>query len=86
MAAAHSPIRLACLGAVLYRFDGAPVRRVEYEDAQHYQIHRSSMQDRTGCLGQLRMGWGGRSPDGMPGQTSATERQPRSNEVVGHAH
>jgi predicted ATPase len=44
--ATHSPILLACPGALIYSFDHAPVRPVQYEQTEHYQIYKSFMQDR----------------------------------------
>jgi predicted ATPase len=48
--ASHSPILLACPGAVIYSFDTYPLRQVEYEDTQHYQIYRGFMEDRDKYL------------------------------------
>jgi len=44
--ATHSPILLACEGARIYSFDHVPVRFIEYEDTEHYQIYRKFMIDR----------------------------------------
>jgi predicted ATPase len=38
--ATHSPIVLSCPGATIYSFDHVPVRRVAYEDTEHYRIYR----------------------------------------------
>ena len=43
--ATHSPILLACPGAVIYSFDHSPLAQVRYEDTQHYQIYRSFMEN-----------------------------------------
>jgi predicted ATPase len=43
--ATHSPILLACGGATIYSFDHAPVRVVEYEETEHYQIYRKFLAD-----------------------------------------
>jgi len=48
--ATHSPILLACPGAVIYSFDHAPVKPVEYEDTEHYRIYRDFMEDRSRFL------------------------------------
>jgi predicted ATPase len=48
--ATHSPILLACPGAVLYSFDRSPLRQVRYEETEHYRIYRDFMQDPAGCL------------------------------------
>ena len=39
--ATHSPILLACAGAKIYSFDGVPVRKIEYEETEHYRIYKS---------------------------------------------
>jgi predicted ATPase len=44
--ATHSPLLLACPGAVLYSFDAVPVRAVPYEETGHYRIYKSFMEDR----------------------------------------
>ena len=44
--ATHSPILLACENAGIYSFDHAPVRVIEYEDTEHYQIYRKFLLDR----------------------------------------
>lgn len=44
--ASHSPIILACPGARIYSFNGGAVRKVEYEETEHYQIYRDFMEDR----------------------------------------
>ena len=48
--ATHSPILLAIPGAVIYSFDDCPVRPIQYEDTQHYQIYRGFMEDREKYL------------------------------------
>ena len=48
--ATHSPILLACPGAVIYSFDEIPVRVIEYEDTEHYRVYRDFMADRTPWL------------------------------------
>ena len=44
--ATHSPILLACPGATIYSFDHIPVKRVDYEETDHYRLYKSFMQDR----------------------------------------
>lgn len=39
--ATHSPILLACEGATIYSFDQVPVRTVEYEETEHYQLYKN---------------------------------------------
>jgi predicted ATPase len=38
--ATHSPILLACPGATIYSFDHVPVRRIAYEQTDHYRIYK----------------------------------------------
>lgn len=38
--ATHSPILLSTPGAAIYSFDHVPVRRVAYEDTEHYRVYR----------------------------------------------
>ncbi len=45
--ATHSPILLACKGAKIYSFDHVPVRVIEYEETEHYQIYKNFLIDRT---------------------------------------
>jgi predicted ATPase len=48
--ATHSPILLACPGALIYSFDHSPLKGVSYEETEHYRIYRRFMEDRTGYL------------------------------------
>lgn len=48
--ATHSPILLACAGAVIYSFDGGAVGKVEYEETEHYRIYKSFLEDRSKFL------------------------------------
>jgi predicted ATPase len=50
--ATHSPIIMACPGAQIYSFDSHPVKRVDYEDTEHYQVYKSFMEDREKFLGK----------------------------------
>jgi predicted ATPase len=43
--ATHSPILLACPGAAIYRFDTIPLKRVEYEETEHFQVYKKFMLD-----------------------------------------
>ncbi len=43
--ATHSPILLACPGSVIYSFDHTPVKTVQYEDTEYYQIYRTFMEN-----------------------------------------
>jgi predicted ATPase len=38
--ATHSPILMSCPGALIYSFDEAPVRRVDYKETTHYRIYK----------------------------------------------
>jgi len=46
----HSPLLLACPGAVIYTFDAAPIRTIPYEETEHYRIYKSFMKDRSPYL------------------------------------
>lgn len=48
--ATHSPLILACPGATLYSFDEAPLRRVDYEETDHYRVYRDFLLDRERFL------------------------------------
>ena len=48
--ATHSPLLLACPGAVIYSFDRCPVGRIDYEETEHYQVYRSFLTDRSRWL------------------------------------
>lgn len=48
--ATHSPILLACPGAVIYSFDQAPVSRLSYEDTDLYRLYRDFMNRRCNYL------------------------------------
>ncbi len=48
--ATHSPILLACPGADIYSFDQMPVKRVTYEETEHYKIYKDFMQNQDPYL------------------------------------
>jgi predicted ATPase len=48
--ATHSPLLLACPGAIIYTFDSSPVRQIQYEQTGHYRIYRDFMIDRNKYL------------------------------------
>ena len=48
--ATHSPILLACPGADIYSFDQMPVKRVTYEETEHYKIYKDFMQNQNPYL------------------------------------
>ncbi len=43
--ASHSPILLACPGAQILTFDEIPVKRIDYENTDHFRIYRDFMAD-----------------------------------------
>jgi predicted ATPase len=45
--ATHSPILLACPGAVLYSFDGDRITKTAYEETAHYKLYESFLKDRS---------------------------------------
>ena len=44
--ATHSPILMACPGAVICSFDSAPVSQVAYEETSHYRLYRDFLNNR----------------------------------------
>ncbi len=48
--ATHSPILMACRGAVIYSFDNSPAKVVHYKDTEHYKIYKAFMQNPDACL------------------------------------
>jgi predicted ATPase len=48
--ATHSPILSACPGAEIYSFDSVPVKQIDYEETDHYQVYKSFMEDRDKYL------------------------------------
>jgi predicted ATPase len=48
--ATHSPILMACPEANIFSFDTIPIRSIDYEETEHYQIYRRFMDDRTAYL------------------------------------
>jgi predicted ATPase len=48
--ATHSPILLACPGAQIYSFDVSPIRKVDYEDTEHYRVYKAFMENRDRFL------------------------------------
>lgn len=41
----HSPLLMACPGAVLYSFDRCPIEPIAYETTSHYRIYKSFLTD-----------------------------------------
>jgi predicted ATPase len=52
LVATHSPILLACPDADILSFDRAPLRRVEYEQTQHYRLYKAFLERRQPYLGE----------------------------------
>jgi len=48
--ATHSPILLACPGAKIHSFDHVPVKQVDYEETEQFQIYKGFMEDRNKYL------------------------------------
>jgi predicted ATPase len=48
--ATHSPLLLACPGALIYSFDDAYIKQITYEETSHYQIYKGFMEDRNRYL------------------------------------
>lgn len=48
--ATHSPILLACPGAVIFSFDHAPIQRIEYEETEYYRVYKDFMENRDKFL------------------------------------
>jgi predicted ATPase len=53
--ATHSPLLLACPGAVIYSFDHCPAAPIAYEQTQHYQVYKSFLSDRNQWLDGSRL-------------------------------
>ena len=51
--ATHSPILMACPGAKIYSFDHVPVKQLDYEDTEQYQIYKGFMENREKYLDEV---------------------------------
>ena len=51
--ATHSPILLACPGAKIYSFDSVPVKQIDYEETDQFQIYKNFMVDRNKYLDSI---------------------------------
>ena len=51
--ATHSPILLACPEATILSFDHIPIRRVQYEETEHYKLYKSFMENRQKYISKL---------------------------------
>jgi predicted ATPase len=43
----HSPILLACPGAIIYSFDDERIKQTAYEETRHYKLYKSFLEDRS---------------------------------------
>lgn len=43
--ATHSPILLACPGAVIYSFDHIPLKTIPYQETEYYRIYKTFMEN-----------------------------------------
>lgn len=50
---AETFIDFACLGALIYNFDGGSVKPIEYEDTEHYRLTKAFLNNRESFLKQL---------------------------------
>ncbi len=48
--ATHSPLLLACPQAAIYSFDNSPLRKILYEETEHYRIYKDFMLNRNKYL------------------------------------
>jgi predicted ATPase len=48
--ATHSPLLLACPGAIIYSFDDADIKQIAYEETTHYQLYKDFMEDKNRYL------------------------------------
>jgi predicted ATPase len=48
--ATHSPLLLACPQATIYSFDNSPLRKILYEETEHYRIYKDFMLNRNKYL------------------------------------
>ncbi len=51
--ATHSPILLACPGAVIYSFDHIPIERIDYEETNQFRIYKDFLLDRDKYLSEI---------------------------------
>jgi predicted ATPase len=51
--ATHSPILLACPGAVIYSFDNIPIKQISYEDTEYFRVYRDFINNRDKYLERL---------------------------------
>jgi len=51
--ATHSPLLMACPGAVVLSFDGPVIRPIPYEETDHFRIYRDFLADPQAALGTV---------------------------------
>ena len=51
--ATHSPILLACPGAVILSFDDYPIKTIEYEETAYYKLYKAFLDDRDRILADI---------------------------------
>jgi predicted ATPase len=51
--ATHSPILLACPGAVILSFDDYPIKTIQYEETAYYKLYKAFMEDRDRILADI---------------------------------
>ena len=51
--ATHPPILLACRGATIYSFDHLPIRAIQYEETEQYQVYKHFMEDPQKCIEEI---------------------------------
>jgi predicted ATPase len=51
--ATHSPILLACPGAIIYSFDTMPIKPIGYEDTEYFKVYRDFINNRDKYLKEL---------------------------------
>ena len=51
--ATHSPILLACPGAVILSFDENPIQTIAYEETAYYKLYKAFMENRDQILSGL---------------------------------
>jgi predicted ATPase len=52
--ASHSPILLSCPDSSILSFDHSPVRQLEYEETEHYQVYKDFLNNRNLYLDRIR--------------------------------
>jgi predicted ATPase len=71
--ATHSPILLACPGAVIYNFDDLPLKPVPYEETEYFKVYRDFLFDRGKYL-ELEPGARSQEPGGK-GRSSKSGKE-----------